>query len=370
MRDYYEILGVDRDADERELKSAYRKAAKKFHPDLHPGDEEAEKMFKELTVAYEVLSDPDKRRMYDTYGEEGVSGNMGGANYADFNDLFGDLFDIFGGGFSRQTRNPNAPMRGADLQELLTISFFEAMNGGEKEVTVRREETCPKCNGEKTTEPSSKHTCENCGGTGQVRRVTQSLLGQMVSQSPCPECDGTGEVVDNPCDECHGKGRVSKNRRIKVKIPKGVDNGNVINLSGQGDMGVNGGPAGDLQIVIQVLEDDFFKRQGSDLLVEVPISYSQAVLGGTIKVPTITGIVDQDIKPGTESGEIIKIKGKGAPILRTERNGDLYVKLNIHVPKNVSKEEEDLLRQLSEHHASDLERKDKSIMDKIKDFFN
>lgn len=374
MRDFYEILEVERNATSNDIKRAYRKKAKLYHPDLHPDDEEAEKKFKEVTAAYEVLIDENKRRVYDQYGEEGLKGNMGSGNFGDFGDIFDDLFgfgDIFGG-FNSQTRrrDPNRPIRGEDIQTQIDITFKEAMEGVEKEITVTREENCKTCNGKKTENPDSKKTCPTCHGSGTVQQVTNSFLGRVVQNSTCPDCHGEGVIIEEPCSACNGTGRERKRRRINVSIPKGVDNRNIMPLRGQGNEGKNGGSSGDLLIVINVKPDKFFKRKGSDLFIEIPITYAQAVLGDKIKVPTINGIVEKQIERGTESGDVIKIKEKGAPHLNREGYGDLYATLNIHVPKNVSKEEEELLEKMMEIQGKSLEKSEKGFFSKIKDFFD
>lgn len=370
MRDFYDILGVDRNASTSEIKRAYRKKAKKYHPDLHPGDEEAEHMFKEVTSAYEVLVDEDKRNIYDRYGEDGLNGNIGSGSYSGFGDIFDDLFDIFGGFGSQSRRSPNAPIVGSDIQAGVNITFKEAMFGVEKEVRIQREEECKTCDGHKTENPESVRTCPTCHGTGTVRQVTQSFMGQVMQTMTCPECGGLGEIIDEPCRDCGGSGREHVRKSIKINIPKGVDTGSVISLQGEGNHGYNGGPAGNLLLFINVEEDEFFKRRGSDLFIEIPISYPQAVLGDTIQIPTITEIVEEKIKRGTQSGEVIKIKGKGAPFLQREGFGDLYVTLNIHVPKDVSKDEEDILEKLSKLQGKELEKTKKSILGKIKDLFD
>lgn len=371
MRDYYEILGVDRDATLSEIKRAYRKQAKQYHPDLHPGDEEAEKKFKELTSVYEVLSDEDKRNIYDRYGEEGLKGTMGSGSYSGFGDIFDDLFDIFGGFGGQSRRNPNAPMQGSDIQIGVRISFKEAMQGVEKEVKIHREETCKKCDGKKSENPESVHTCPTCNGRGSVQRVSNSFMGQVVQNVTCPECHGSGTIIDEPCSECSGTGRENTRKTIKVNIPKGVDTGSIISLSGQGNHGINNGPPGDLLIFVEVEKDKHFQRRGNDLFIEIPISYSQAVLGDKIKIPTLNGIEEEQLPRGTESGDVITLKGKGAPVVRREGMfGDLYVTLKIHVPKNVSNEEEKLLEELLVIQGKEIEKSSKSILDRIKDFFD
>lgn len=370
MRDFYDILGVDRNASTSDIKRAYRQQAKKYHPDLNPGDEEAEHKFKEATSAYEVLVDEDKRNIYDRYGEDGLRGDIGSGSYSGFGDIFEDLFDIFGGFGGQARRNPNAPTIGSDIQTRVDITFKEAMFGVEKEVRIQREEICKTCNGTKSENPDSIKTCPTCHGTGSVRTVTQSFMGQVMQTMTCPECGGAGTIVEEPCKDCSGSGREHVRKTIKVNIPKGVDTGSVISIQGEGNHGQNGGPAGDLLIFINVEEDEFFKRRGSDLFIEIPISYPQAVLGDKIQIPTITEIVEERIPKGTESGHVIKIKGKGAPFLQRNGHGDLYATLKIHVPKEVSDEEEELLEQLSSLHGKDLEKNNKSLLSKIKDLFD
>lgn len=371
MRDFYDILGVDRNASTDEIKRAYRQKAKKYHPDLNPGDDKAEKMFKEVTSAYEVLVDEDKRNIYDRYGEDGLQGNMGSGSYSGFGDIFDDLFDIFGGGFSGQARrNPNAPTVGSDVQIRVSITFEEAMFGTDKNVRITRRENCKTCKGKKTENLDSIKTCPTCHGSGTVRRVTQSFMGQVMQTTTCPDCRGTGQIIEEPCKDCGGSGLEDVRKTIKITIPKGVDNGSIITLQGEGNQGTNGGPSGNLLIFISVEEDEFFKRRGSDLFVEIPISYPQAVLGDKIQIPTIYGLEEKEIKRGTESGDIIKIRGKGVPYLRREGNGDLYATLKIHVPKDVSEEEEDLLKKLSQLQGKELEKSNKGFFAKIKDLFD
>lgn len=376
MRDFYELLEIERNATSNEIKRAYRRQAKRYHPDLHPDDPESEQKFKEITAAYEVLIDEEKRSIYDKYGEEGLNGNFGTGNYADFADIFNDLFgfgDIFGGfgGFGGQTRrNPDAPRRGADLRAQLDITFKEAMHGVEKEISLKREENCKVCHGKKTENPDSIKTCPTCHGAGTVQHVTQSFMGRVVQNTTCPECHGLGSVIEEPCNECSGTGRESIRTRVNVRIPKGIDTGNVITITGEGNEGINGGSSGDLQVLINVKEDKFFKRRGSDLFVEVPITYSQAVLGDKIKVPAVDEVVEEQISRGTESGDVIRIIGKGAPYLQREGYGDLYATLKIHVPKNVSQEEEELLEKLMSLQGKNLEKSEKSFFGKIKDFFD
>lgn len=371
MSDYYELLGVERTASKAEIKSAYRKKAKKYHPDLNPGDKEAENMFKKLSVAYEVLIDDEKRSIYDRYGEEGLKGQFG-QGFGGFGDIFDDIFDIFGGfssgNYQRDVRT--MPIDGNDISSNVNLTFKESMFGAEKEIRFLREEECHTCDGKKTLNSDSVHVCEKCKGTGQVRQVTNSIMGQMIRTSICPDCNGTGEIIDEPCKACNGTGREKVEKTIKVKIPKGIENGMVLNLRHEGNRGTNGGLPGDLLIRISVEPDDIFKREGNDLIIDVPISYSQAVLGDTIKIPTLTEMIDYKIPSGTNAGQIYKIKGKGAPKFRMDGNGDLYLNMKIIVPKKVSKREKELLEELKDLSGEQIKKSEKGFLEKIKEFFN
>lgn len=371
MRDFYEILEVDRNATLNDIKRSYRKLAKECHPDLHPDDAECEARFKEITTAYEVLVDEDKRQIYDRYGEDGLKGNIGSGDYSGFGDIFNDIFDMFGGfgGSTYTRRNPNAPMDGADVGVRVNLTFKEAMFGVEKEIQISREEDCKVCDGKKTEKPEAKHTCPTCKGSGQVRQVSNSFMGQVVRMTTCPTCKGEGEIIDEPCKACDGSGREQVNKKIKVNIPKGVDNGTVMTIRNEGHKGINGGYPGDVLLQLSVEGDEIFSRRGNDLFVEVPISYSQAVLGDTIKVPTITEVMDYEIPSGTESGKVFKIPGKGAPRLQRSGFGDLYATVKINVPKKVSKEEKELLEKLMEHNGEFRQETDKGFFEKIKDLF-
>ena len=372
--DFYEMLGVQRDATEQEIKSAYRKKAMKYHPDRNPGDKTAEEKFKDATKAYETLIDPERRQIYDVYGEDGLSGSgMGGQRaYQDFGDIFGDIFDIFGGGFGGfgggQT-DPNRPRVGSDIRVSIQLSFLEAMKGVEKEVSYRREEDCSVCEGEGTTNPDSKKTCPTCEGSGVVQHVTQSFLGQMVQQVTCPECKGTGTIIEEPCSNCDGESREMRSKTLKINIPAGVDNGQMMTLRGEGSKGYNGGPAGNLIIFFQVEESEYFERRGSDLYIEIPISYSQAVLGGTIEVPTIDEVIETKIPSGTNCGDTVRLRKKGAHIINSKDRGDLYVVLKIHVPKKVSGQERTILEELGEVQGGTIE-KEKSFLSRVKEFFH
>ncbi|MGI5949524.1 molecular chaperone DnaJ [Peptoniphilus sp.] len=375
MRDFYEILGVDKKAQLNEIKSAYKKLAKKYHPDLNPGDKEAEAKFKEVSYAYEVLSDEKKRQIYDTYGEDGLNGNVGGSQgFGGFSDIFDDIFDIFGGS-SRSSRYSygdakDIPQKGADLRVEVSLEFFEAIFGTEKEISVKIDEECSHCHGEKMEPGTSKHTCEKCNGTGQVSSAQNTPFGRFVRTSTCDECHGTGEIIEEPCKVCHGKGKVSKTKKVKVKIPAGVDSGNIIPLIEQGSVGENGGPKGDIYVYIRVKSDPVFKREGNDIYINIPISYPDAVLGAKIKVPTLKKLVDYEIPKGTQGGTVFKLKGEGVPYVNREnKKGDLYFKVNIIIPKEVTKDQRELLEQLRDKEPEVTENK-KSFLDKLKDLFD
>lgn len=375
MRDFYEILGVDRSAQPTEIKKAYKRMAKKYHPDLNPGDKEAEAKFKEVSYAYEVLSDEKKRQIYDAYGEDGLNGNMGGGQgFGGFSDIFEDIFDIFGGG-SRSSRyeyqdTKDMPQKGPDSRVEISLDFFEAIFGTEKEITVKVNEECPHCHGEKMEPGTSKHQCEKCGGTGQTRTTQNTPFGRFVRTSTCDECHGTGEIIEEPCKVCKGKGKVTKNKKLKVKIPAGVDSGNIIPLSEQGSVGENGGPKGDVYVYIRVKSDPVFKREGNDIYINIPISYPDAVLGAKIKVPTLKKLVDYEIPKATQGGTVFKLKGEGVPYVNREnKRGDLYFKVNIIIPKEVTKEQRELLEQLRDQEPEVSENK-KTFLDKLKNLFD
>ncbi|MBU5669941.1 molecular chaperone DnaJ [Peptoniphilus sp. MSJ-1] len=376
MRNFYEILEVDKNANKEDLKKSYKKLAKKYHPDLNPGDTEAEAKFKEISYAYEVLSDDEKRQIYDVYGEEGLNGNMGagGSGFGGFSDIFDDIFDIFGGGRSSSryeyANRKDMPKKGPDSRVDITLDFFEAIFGCEKEISVKVNEECGHCHGEKTEPGTEKHTCEKCHGTGQMTTEQNTPFGRFVRTTVCDECNGSGEKIETPCKKCNGKGKVSRRKKIKVNIPKGVDTGNIISLTGQGSVGENGGPNGDVFVYIRVRSDAVFKREGSDIYLNIPISYPDAVLGAKIKVPTLEKLVDYDIPKGTEGGTVFRLKGEGVPILNREKQrGDLFFKVNIIIPKNVSDEQRKLLEELRDREPEVAENK-KSFLDKLKDLFD
>ncbi len=349
-RDYYEVLGVSRDASEAELKKAYRQLAKKYHPDMHPGDAEAEAKFKEASEAYGVLSDADKRRQYDQFGhaafENGGAGAAGGFDFdfSDFGDIFGDIFGGMFGGGGGSRRNSNGPRRGADVRIGTRITFAEAVKGTKKQIEVNIKETCSSCNGTGAKKGTSPETCKKCNGRGQVTYQQQSLFGMVQSVRPCPDCGGTGKIIKEKCPDCKGTGYINTKKTIEVTIPAGIDDGQAIRISGKGEPGVNGGPRGDLLVVVSVSKDPNFIRDGYDVLSEVKISYPTAVLGGEIKVKTVDGEVLYEVKPGTASGTRVRLRGKGMPTLRNENvRGDAYIDLVVNIPTHLTKEQKEAL---------------------------
>lgn len=381
-RDYYEVLGVDKSASEDELKKAYRKAAKKYHPDLNPGDEVAEKKFKEVNEAYEVLSDSEKRARYDQFGHAGVDPNFGaggggaygggfGGGFGDFGDL-GDIFgSIFGGGFGGGSRraNPNAPRRGNDTAATVNLSFEEAAKGCKKTVKVTKIDNCKECGGSGAQKGSTPKTCPVCHGTGQVTATQRTPFGVMQTQQVCNHCSGKGKIIDNPCPTCNGKGRIRHTIDVPVDIPAGIDDGQVINLRGGGDAGINGGPSGDLRINVSVRPHPIFERDGYDIYCEIPITFTQAALGDEITVPTLDGKVKFTIHEGTQPGDEFKLKGKGIQRLNYSGKGDQYVKITVEVPKNLGKEQKEILKNFDKATDEKNYKKQKSFMDKVKDFF-
>ena len=354
-RDYYEVLGLDKSASEDDIKKAYRKLAKQYHPDLHPDDKECEAKFKELNEAAQVLGDPEKRAKYDQYGHAAFDPNAGFGGggfdaggfggFGGFGDIFGDLGDIFGfGGFGGQGSRRAGPRRGDSVRASVSISFEEAAFGCKKEVQVGRVEECPDCKGSGCASGTTAEVCSNCGGTGSVKTTQRTPFGMMQSTGPCPKCGGTGKIIHQPCPTCRGKGKVRRNRRISVNIPAGIDDGQTISIKGQGAAGEQGGPAGDLLVTISVRESEQFERDGSSVLSAADISFAQAALGAEIEVPTLDGKVKLTIPEGTQPGAVFRLRGKGIPYLRGNGRGDQYVTVNIAVPKNLSGAQKDALR--------------------------
>ena len=358
-RDYYEVLGVSRGASEDEIKKAYKKMARKYHPDLNPGDKSAEEKFKEVNEAYEVLSDANKKARYDQFGFAGVDPNYGagaggGGGFGGFTDFdFGDLGDIFGsffgGGFGGGSRaGRNGPQRGESIRVGVTVSFEEAAFGCEKEVSVDRVDQCPTCKGSGCESGTTPEVCSQCGGTGTVQQRRQTPMGVFATTTTCPKCGGRGKIIHNPCKDCGGTGQQRKRRTIQVNIPAGIDNGQTISLRGQGSAGKNGGPAGDLLITVTVRPHQLFRREGNDVLCEAPITFTQAVLGGEMEIPTIDGKVKYDIPEGTQTGTTFRLRGKGIPNLNGRGRGDQYVTVYIETPRNLNREQKEALKKFSQ----------------------
>ena len=372
-RDYYEVLGVSKGASEDEIKKAYRQAAKKYHPDLNPGDKEAEVHFKEVNEAYEVLSDPQKKARYDQFGHAGVDPNFGAGGYGgagfDGEDFdLGDIFSsFFGGGGRRQ--NPNAPRRGSDVGASVVISFEESARGCKKQVNVQLVTTCDECGGSGAAKGTSSRTCAQCGGSGQVRTQQRTPFGVVQTQSVCPSCHGRGKTIDTPCRKCSGSGQVRKPATIGINIPAGIDDGQVISIRGKGNAGQNGGPAGDLQVQVSVRPHPLFERQGYDILCDLPRTYAQVALGAEVSVPTLDGKVPYTIKEGTQPGETFRLKGKGFPYINGRGRGDLLVHVTVEVPRNLNSEQKKLLKSFEESMTDSNYQKRKSFFDKIKDAF-
>ena len=369
-RDYYEVLGIQKGASEDEIKKAYKKLARKYHPDMNPGDKEAEEKFKEVNEANEVLSDPEKKARYDQFGFAGVDPNYGaGAGGAGGGFDFGDLGDIFGsffgGGFGGgQRRNPNAPQRGESIRASVSVSFTDAAFGCEKSVTLERSEMCGTCKGNGCAPGTTPEVCPDCHGTGTVQVRRQTPMGVFASNGPCRKCGGTGRLIHQPCPDCRGGGTVRKRKTIQVTIPAGIDHGQTISLRGQGNAGKNGGPAGDLLITVMVQPHDLFRRDGVDVFCEAPITFTQAVLGAELEIPTIDGKVKYSIPEGTQTGTVFRLKGKGIPVLNGRGRGDQYVTVTIETPRNLNKEQKEALRKFSETVGENNYEKRKSFFKK------
>lgn len=361
-RDYYEVLGVDKNADDAALKKAYRALAKKYHPDMNPGDEEAEKKFKEASEAYAVLSDPEKRRKYDQFGHAAFDGGAGGAggfggfdfNSADFGDIFGDIFgDLFGGRRSSGARS--GPMKGANLRTSVRITFEEAVFGTEKEIELTVKEECKTCHGTGAKPGTSPETCSKCGGKGQVVFTQQSFFGTVRNVQTCPDCGGSGKIIKEKCTDCRGTGFVPMKKRFAVTIPAGIDNGQCKRLAGQGEPGVNGGPRGDVLVEVIVGQHPIFQRQDTNIYSTVPVSFAVAALGGEIVIDTVDGKVIYDVKAGTQTDTRVRLKGKGVPSLRNkDMRGDHYVTLVVQTPEHLSFEAKELLRKFDEASGDSL----------------
>lgn len=390
-RDYYEVLGVDKSADDAALKKAYRKLAKKYHPDVNPGDTDAEAKFKEATEAYTILSDPDKRRQYDQFGHAafenggGGAGGFGGFDFsgADMGDIFGDIFgDLFGGG-GRRSRANNGPMKGANLRARVNITFQEAVFGCEKELEITLKDECQTCHGTGAKPGTSPVTCPKCNGEGQIVYTQQSMFGMVRNVQTCPECHGTGKVIKEKCTACRGSGYTSSRKKIQVTVPAGIDNGQSIRIRDKGEPGTNGGPRGDLLVEVNVARHPIFQRQDMNIFSTAPITYAQAALGGDVRISTVDGDVEYTVKPGTQTDTRIRLKGKGVPSLRNRNmRGDHYVTLVVQVPTNLNAEAKEALRKFDEAcgnrpssdgagaSAEKTEKKKKRFMDKLKETFD
>ena len=370
-RDYYEVLGVSKNASDDEIKKAHRKLAKKYHPDLNKDNPEAAEKFKELNEAYEVLSDKDKKAKYDQFGFAGVDpnygggaggfGGFGGFDMGDLSDIFGSFF---GGGSTRSRRN--APQRGETLQQRVMLSFEEAAFGCEKEINLERVELCDTCGGSGAAPGTTPETCSNCGGTGTVQQRRQTPMGVFATTSPCPRCGGKGKMISSPCKSCNGTGQVRKRKTIKVSIPAGIDNGQIISLRGQGNAGKNGGPSGDLQIIISVQSHPLFRRDGTNVYCDAPITFTQAVLGGELEIPTIDGKVKYEIPEGTQTGTTVRLRGKGIPNVNGRGRGDQFVTVHIETPRNLNREQKEALRKFSESLKEHNYKERKSFFEKFK----
>ena len=390
-RDYYEVLGVSKDADDAAIKKAYRALAKKYHPDMNPGDAEAEKKFKEASEAYAVLSDAEKRRQYDQFGHAAFEGGAGGAggfggfdfNGADFGDIFGDIFgDLFGGGGRRGGRANNGPMKGANIRKSIRITFEEAVFGCKKELEVILKDPCTTCGGTGAKPGTSPETCPKCGGKGQVVYTSQSFFGTVQNVQTCPNCGGSGKVIKEKCTSCSGTGYTSSKKKTEVTIPAGIDNGQSVRIREKGEPGTNGGPRGDLLVEVNVSRHPIFQRQDMHIFSTVPISFAQAALGGDVKIQTVDGAVIYNVKPGTKTDTKVRLKGKGVPSLRNSAvRGDHYVTLVIQTPEKLSAEAKEALRRFDEVSGNSLHQNDsnpeksekktkrKGFMDKVKEAF-
>lgn len=372
-RDYYEVLGVDREATEDDLKRAYRQAAKKYHPDLNPDDSEAEEKFKEVNEAYEVLSDPQKRAAYDRFGHEGANGQgFGGFDFDGFGDGgLGDLFDAFFGGATGGTgRRRRGPVRGADIRYDLNITFEEAAFGTEKEIQVVRMEDCSECHGTGGKEGAEPVTCTECNGTGEISYTQTTAFGRFVNVRACGTCGGEGTIVSDPCDRCRGRGKVRNRRKISVKIPEGINDGQAITLRGEGDIGERGGPPGDLYVYISVKPHKLFKREGYDIYCEVPITFTQAALGAEIDIPTLEGTEKFKIPEGTQTGKVFTLRNRGISHLRGSGRGNQYITVKVMVPRRLNDKQKDLLRQFEEEiSGKEYHEERKTFFDKMKDAF-
>lgn len=378
-RDYYEVLGLSKSASVDEIKKAYRKLAKQYHPDLNPGDKSAEAKFKEVNEAYEVLSDSDKKARYDQFGHAGVDPNFGAsAGYSgnpfgqdiDLGDIFGSFFGGgFSGGFSGRKANPNAPRRGSDTEAVVNITFDEAAKGCKKQVSYQNIETCSECKGSGAESGSSPKTCPTCNGTGQVRINQRTPFGSIQTTRTCDRCHGRGKVIEKPCKKCNGNGRVRVKKTIEVNIPAGIKDDQILNVTAKGNSGINGGPAGDLHVYVNIKPHELFERKGDDIWCELPVTFTQAALGYEVSVPTLDGKVSYSLREGTQPGDVFKLKGKGMQHLGGRGRGDQYVKITIEVPRNLSQKQREILKEFDTHASEKNYQRRTSFFDKLKNMF-
>ena len=374
-RDYYEVLGVDKNADEKTIKKAYRKLARKYHPDVCD-EPDAEDKFKEVSEAYAVLSDNDKRQRYDKFGHAGMEGFTAEDFYqnANFDDIFqdfdmGSIFDMFfGGGGSRRRGGNTGPQRGSDIYTEVPITLEEAFNGCEKEVKITRSELCPTCEGSKSKPGTNPETCKTCGGSGQIKEVSNTILGQMVNVRPCRECGGTGKIITDPCSDCHGRGSKRKTKTLKIEVPKGVDEGNRLRIAGEGNSGDAKGLEGDLIVTVHIKKHREFVRDGDNLHIDQQISFPQAALGDEIEIPTIEGKkIEFKVPAGTQSGTIFKLRNQGMNSVRHHGRGNMYVKVNVVVPKKLNSKQKNLLKEFSKISGDEINHVEKGLFDRVKD---
>jgi molecular chaperone DnaJ len=377
-RDYYEVIGVEKGASEEEIKKAFRKQAKKYHPDLNPGNKEAEAKFKEVNEAYEVLSDKDKRARYDRFGFAGVDPSYGAGTTAygggnpfgqdiDLGDIFNSFFGGFGGG--RSPRNQNAPRRGSDVEATVTITFEEAAKGCKKEVTYQNVDSCKECSGTGASKGTQMKTCPNCNGSGQVTVQKRTPFGVVQTTQACDKCRGKGKIIEKPCPKCSGQGRIRSSKTVTVTIPAGISQDQILNIGGHGNSGYNNGPAGDLHVYINVKKHEIFERKGDDVWCEIPLTFSQAALGHEVIVPTLDGKVSYKVHPGTQPGDIFKLRDKGIQHLNSRGRGDQYVRVTIEVPKNLTEEQKKALNHFDELCSQSNYSKRLSFFEKIKNIF-
>ena len=384
-RDYYEVLGVQKGASDDEIKRSYRKLAKKYHPDVNPGDKEAEAKFKEIGEAYEVLSDAEKKSRYDQFGFAGVDpnygggagggfGGFGGMGFDDLGDIFGSMF---GGGFGGSQRRRNGPRRGSDIEESVLLSFEEAAFGIKKQLKIYVIEECEECHGSGAKSASDKQTCPHCKGTGQIKSVQNTMFGQMINTQVCGHCRGEGTIIKNPCAKCNGKGKVKRAKNIEVDIPAGINAGETVSYRGLGNAGSKGGPAGDLLVTVSIKRHSVFTRTGYDVNLEVPITFVQAALGADIEIPVLDpdkkyepGKMTYTVPEGTQPETVVRLRGKGIPHVRSGARGDMLVKFTVEVPRNLTSEQKEVISKLAQLTGESNYKQRKSFADKMKDFFD